>query len=88
MEIGPGLQLPELVTHDSLMKLAQVNGYQMCSEGRPCSAVLADESQDFDACQIQWLDSQANHGCQVFLVGDAAQSIFSFRGARVQHWSG
>ena len=45
--------------------------------------LLVDESQDMDACQIDCIArQQIAHGANVFIVGDAAQSIYSFRGAR------
>ena len=46
------------------------------------TALLVDESQDLTPCQVDWMYAQTiNHGCHLYFVGDAAQSIYSFRGA-------
>jgi hypothetical protein len=64
-------------TFDSVLYFAQLNRLQIVS-----TALLVDESQDLTACQIDWFSQQQDHGTQLFFVGDAAQSIYSFRGAR------
>jgi hypothetical protein len=49
------------------------------------SALLVDESQDLNAAQVSWLSAQALYGLDVFFVGDAAQTIYSFRGAKARY---
>jgi len=62
------------------MKHVQLNQCEI-----DATAILVDESQDCDACQIDWLVKQNGPGKnpkQIFFVGDAAQTIYSFRGAK------
>jgi len=49
------------------------------------TCILIDESQDCDACQIVWIEKQVEFGAQVYFVGDAAQTIYSFRGAKSEN---
>src|SRR5271165_6113625 len=48
-------------------------------------AVLADEYQDVNHAQCTWLRMLANRHCEVFVVGDDDQSIYSWRGADVHY---
>jgi hypothetical protein len=59
------------------MKKAQLKNLRI-----PCSVLLVDECQDLDACQVSFIARQKDFGTQIFFVGDAAQSIYSFRGAK------
>lgn len=73
--------LSNLQTHDLEMKRAQLLGLEI-----PGTVLLVDECQDCDACQIAWVVHQAvKYGKQVVCVGDAAQTIFGFRGAKSQY---
>jgi len=68
-------------TFDLLMKRAQLKKLKI-----PGSLLLVDEAQDLDACMTDWLAVQATqYGKHVFFVGDAAQTIYSFRGAKSKH---
>ena len=65
---------------DTEMKRAQLLGLQV-----PGSILLVDESQDMDACQVDWISrQQVNFGTHVYVVGDPAQAIYGFRGAKPQ----
>lgn len=64
-------------TYDTEMKKAQLRGLRI-----PCTVLLVDECQDLDACQVAFIAKQKIFGTQVFFVGDSAQSIYSFRGAK------
>jgi hypothetical protein len=67
-------------TFDSVMKQAQLYSSRI-----DCTALLVDESQDMNGCQIAWIAAQQQlYGTHVFLVGDPVQSIYSFRGAKSQ----
>lgn len=39
-------------------------------------------TQDLDECQVDWIEHQLKFYTHIYCVGDAAQTIFSFRGAR------
>jgi hypothetical protein len=70
----------QLSTYDTVMKEVQLSALQL-----PYSAILVDESQDLNACQIDWISAQKRlFQTHVFLVGDPAQSIYTFRGAKSQ----
>mmetsp|Transcript_9504 Transcript_9504/g.19151 ORF Transcript_9504/g.19151 Transcript_9504/m.19151 type:complete len:119 (+) Transcript_9504:784-1140(+) len=58
-----------------MMKRAQLAGGEI-----PCSILLVD----MDGCQIAWVIRQQvkKFGKQVFAVGDPAQTIYGFRGAK------
>lgn len=43
--------------------------------------VLADECQDFNACQIDMLRKMEARGSRIIAVGDPYQAVFRFRGA-------
>ena len=64
-------------TYGLEMKRAQLKALRI-----PGSLLLVDESQDMDGCQVDWISKQCNHGTHVYIVGDAAQTIYSFRGAK------
>ena len=53
---------------------------QLLSLQIPGTCILIVESQDCDECQITWLADQVKFGSQVYFVGDAAQTIYYFRG--------
>ena len=69
-------------THDVIQKQAQLD---KCTV-KDCYAILVDESQDLTDCQIAWMSLQRGSDektrRQVFFVGDMAQTIYSFRGAK------
>eukprot|EP00804_Cyclotella_cryptica_P009997 CCRYP_015421-RD/>CCRYP_015421-RD protein AED:0.11 eAED:0.14 QI:371/0.75/0.8/1/0.5/0.2/5/0/796 len=67
-------------TFDTEMKKAQLMNARIL-----CSVLLVDECQDLDECQVDFIAKQMNFGTHVFFVGDAAQTIYSFRGARSYH---
>lgn len=85
-----GCSPPDFFTFDSVVKQAQL----ACARLQGVSALLVDESQDLSEAQLSWLSAQAldpgvhrqstasKAGCDVFFVGDAAQTIYSFRGAK------
>eukprot|EP00729_Bicosta_minor_P008944 gene8944-27223_t len=76
----PSTKPPAFFTYDSVIKQAALWG-EDGGEIQGITALLVDESQDMNPCQIEWL---ASHGrtMQVYFVGDAAQTIYGFRGAR------
>jgi hypothetical protein len=62
------------------MKLAHLGQIKI-----DATCILVDESQDCDACQIAWIEKQVEFGAQVYFVGDAAQTIYTFRGAKSEN---
>jgi superfamily I DNA/RNA helicase len=76
-------QEQQLRGHDFNMKRAQLGRLPITP---PCDLLLVDECQDMDGCQIDWIRSQAElFGTHVYLVGDPAQAIYGFRGAKPKH---
>jgi len=67
-------------SYDMEMKRAQLKALRI-----PGSLLLVDESQDMDGCQVDWIAKQCYHGTHVYIVGDAAQTIYSFRGAKSKY---
>jgi superfamily I DNA/RNA helicase len=65
---------------DSVMKQVQVDDFTIREK-----VILVDESQDLTACQLWWIHGQRRWGKQIFFVGDPAQSIYSFRGAKSEY---
>lgn len=47
--------------------------------------ILVDEFQDTNPVQYAWLKTLAGNSAHIFAVGDMDQSIFAFRGARVDN---
>ena len=52
----------------------------------PTSYNTTTQAQDLDECQIDFFAQQARrYGTHVFFVGDAAQTIYTFRGAKARN---
>ncbi len=68
-------------TFDVEMKRAQLAGVRI-----PGSVLLVDECQDLDECQVDLISKQLQYGTAIFFVGDAAQTIYSFRGAKSSNY--
>mmetsp|Transcript_18431 Transcript_18431/g.31190 ORF Transcript_18431/g.31190 Transcript_18431/m.31190 type:complete len:1010 (+) Transcript_18431:1561-4590(+) len=68
-------------TFDTEIKRAQLNEVRI-----PGSVLLVDECQDLDACQVDLIAKQLQYGTAIFFVGDAAQTIYSFRGAKSSNY--
>jgi F-box protein 18 (helicase) len=66
------------VLHDAYMKLAQLSSISL-----EYDTVLIDEAQDANLCQLDlFVKQQHKAGKNIFIVGDAVQAIYSFRGAQ------
>ncbi|KAJ3356919.1 hypothetical protein HDU91_005475 [Kappamyces sp. JEL0680] len=71
------------MVHDAYIKIAQL---ARDPQRLDYSVILLDESQDTTACQLDLFVHQPRAlGKHVYVVGDAVQSIYSFRGARPRH---
>mmetsp|Transcript_27674 Transcript_27674/g.65824 ORF Transcript_27674/g.65824 Transcript_27674/m.65824 type:complete len:1040 (+) Transcript_27674:188-3307(+) len=77
VEIWEKVTRDGIKTYDIEMKRAQLRRIKI-----PCSVLLVDECQDLDECQVDWVSGQARHGTHLYFVGDAAQCIYGFRGAK------
>ena len=80
---GTGLSECGFWTYDGVMKQVQLEDCEV-----PTRTILVDESQDCTPCQITWIEDQRARGKQIFFVGDSAQTIYSFRGAKSMHLAG
>ncbi|CAB9498481.1 expressed unknown protein [Seminavis robusta] len=67
----------DIRTFNFIMKRTQL----LCLEV-PGTILLIDESQDMDGCQVNWVADQVKYSKHAYVVGDAAQSIYGFRGAK------
>ncbi|KAJ3288076.1 hypothetical protein HDU79_005124 [Rhizoclosmatium sp. JEL0117] len=75
------------ITHDAYLKYAQLGNFVLPPY---ITTILMDESQDSSACQLDLFVVQLAKNPfnthprtrNIFIVGDAAQSIYYFRGAR------
>lgn len=67
------------ICHDAYLKMVQLRSFVFGNY----NVLLVDESQDLTACQLDlFVHQQIKNSKHVFLVGDACQTIYSFRGAR------
>ena len=78
-----------LVDYDDLLFLAEKllkENYEVRQElGERWRHILVDEYQDTNAVQARILELLASRHNNVMVVGDDAQSIYAFRGARVKN---
>ncbi len=70
-----------LRAHELLRDNVQVLGHYQ----ERFASLLVDEFQDTNAIQYAWLRMLCGKGCVPFVVGDDDQSIYRWRGARVEH---
>merc|ERR1719356_1675857 len=70
-------QIP--LVHDAYLKWAQLRGLDLDE----FTAILLDEAQDCTECQLDAFVTQVRHA-DVFIVGDMAQALYSWRLAAPQ----
>jgi len=70
------LRATELLQHNEALREQYQNRFQH---------ILVDEFQDTNAIQYQWLKLLAGRSSVPFVVGDDDQSIYRWRGARVEN---
>ncbi|TVQ88378.1 MAG: DNA helicase II, partial [Chromatiaceae bacterium] len=70
-----------LRTHEVLRERDDIRGHYQ----QRFRHILVDEFQDTNAIQYAWLRLLAGVGDKLFLVGDDDQSIYGWRGARVEN---
>ena len=70
---------------DKCVKLLRQDGPAADHFQRQFQFILVDEYQDTNRLQVEFIDLLAKHHRNVTVVGDDAQSIYSWRGAEVQN---
>ncbi len=70
---------------DKCVKLLRQEGPATEHFQRQFQFILVDEYQDTNRLQVEFIDLLAKHHRNVMVVGDDAQSIYSWRGAEVQN---
>ena len=70
---------------DKCVKLLRQDGAAAAHFQQQFQFVLVDEYQDTNRLQVEFIDLLAKHHRNVMVVGDDAQSIYSWRGAEVQN---
>ncbi len=85
----------ELCKRFSLVDFAEllVRSFELLTENAPLLSryrerfchILVDEFQDTNAIQYRWLKLLAGDNHNIFVVGDDDQSIYGWRGARVEN---
>lgn len=80
-----GLDFDDLLT--AARGLLRENAAVAEGLGRRYKHVLVDEFQDTDHVQAEIVERIAGGGAKLFVVGDAEQSIYAFRGAEVEVFS-
>ncbi len=66
-------------------KLLQSNAELRLHYHQRFRALLVDEFQDTNTIQYAWLKSFAGPDCAIMIVGDDDQSIYGWRGARIEN---
>ena len=56
-EIWKYLRQKNMITFDIVVKRVQLMNIMI-----PCSALLVDECQDMDGCQVEWVKNQSKFG--------------------------
>jgi len=80
------LDFNDLIVHASRLIRSNSDVRDQLADG--IDQLLIDECQDTDAFQLQMLANLVSDHGQAFVVGDAKQSIYRFRGADVQEFEG
>ena len=69
------------------VEMLENNDDLLCAYRQRCLHVLVDEFQDTNTVQYRWLRLLAEPAKQIVAVGDDDQSIYGWRGARVENMS-
>ena len=80
------LDFNDLIVHAS--RLIRSNSHVRDQLADGIDQLLIDECQDTDAFQLQMLANLVSSDTSAFVVGDAKQSIYRFRGADVEEFEG
>ena len=80
------LDFSDLIVHAN--RLIRSNSHVRDQLADGIDQLLIDECQDTDAFQLQMLANLVSSDAQAFVVGDAKQSIYRFRGADVEEFEG
>jgi len=80
------LDFNDLIVHASRLIRNSSDVRHQLADG--IDQLLIDECQDTDAFQLQMLANLVSNDASAFVVGDAKQSIYRFRGADVEEFEG